>query len=212
MPVERDINIHRPQQISFAGELLRKGTHMGALIIPASYYWFDFSRQQMLAFIIPATIITILIDIARLRQWPFWNRFASIVIGPMIRPHEESGDFTGATYILGTFCACVALFDKPIAVAALAFIIVGDTFAALIGRRFGRHFFGRKSLEGSLACLAGTLLVAGLTPQLSFTVAAFGAVVAAITEALSGRIDDNVTVPLISGTMMTLLTRIIANS
>ncbi|MDF1546130.1 MAG: phosphatidate cytidylyltransferase, partial [bacterium] len=95
-------------------------------------------------------------------------------------------------------------------IASLAFIIVGDTFAALIGRRFGRHRFGRKSIEGSLGCLAGTLIVAGLTPNLPFWIAAFGAVIATITEALSTRIDDNVTVPLASGAAMTLLIKILA--
>ena len=76
------------RQISFTGELLRKGTHMGALIVPATYYWFELTRHQMLAIIVPAVVITVLIDISRLRNWAFWRRFASKIIGPMIRPHE----------------------------------------------------------------------------------------------------------------------------
>jgi dolichol kinase len=82
---------------------------------------------------------------------------------------------------------------------------VGDTFAALIGRKFGRHKFGRKSVEGSLGCLVGTLIVAALAPGLPMWVAAVGAVTATVTEALSVTIDDNITVPLVSGTVMTLL-------
>jgi dolichol kinase len=103
------------------------------------------------------------------------------------------------------------MYTKPIAVAALTFIIVGDTLAALIGRRFGRHRFGRKSVEGSLACLAGTLLVAIFAPDLALPVALFGATVAAITEALSTRIDDNISVPIISGLAMTLFSRILSS-
>ena len=102
------------------------------------------------------------------------------------------------------------MFDKAVAVAALSFVIVGDTFAALIGRKFGRHRFGRKSLEGSLGCLAGTLLVALLAPGLSLTVGLTGAVVATVVEALSNKIDDNISVPIISGLAMTLLMKVLA--
>ena len=130
-------------------------------------------------------------------------------ISPMVRGHETAGDFLGATYILLSVCLTVALYDKMIAVAALGFIIVGDSFAALVGRKFGRHKFGRKSVEGTLACLVGTLLVALVAPQLPLMLGVIGAVVATATEALSTRIDDNVSVPIISGLVMTLTHRIL---
>ena len=82
--------------------------------------------------------------------------------------------------------------------------------AALIGRKFGRHRFGRKTVEGSLGCLLGTCLVAWLTPGLTAAVAFFGAVVATLTEALSFRVDDNITVPIVSGLAMTLLLKTIS--
>jgi dolichol kinase len=104
----------------------------------------------------------------------------------------------------------VVLFDKPIAIAAIAFIIVGDTLAALIGRKYGRHrFFNGKSWEGSAACFAGTLVVAVFTPGLGWPVALIGAVVAAVVEALPLGTDDNVTVPILSGLAMTLAARIL---
>jgi dolichol kinase len=102
------------------------------------------------------------------------------------------------------------MFSKPVAVAALSFIIVGDTFAALIGRKYGRHRFGRKSVEGSLACLLGTVIVALLVPGLTLSVALAGAVVATVTEALSMNLDDNISVPIVSGLAMTLLIRVIS--
>ena len=151
----------------------------------------------------------IAIDIARLRGWALWRRLVPKFITGMIRPHETDGDFTGATYILIAVCLTVALFDKPIAVAALGFIIVGDTFAALIGRRFGKHRFGNKSIEGSVACLAGTLLVAAFVPDMPAIIGITGAVVAAVAEALPWTIDDNISVPLISGLTMTIATEII---
>ncbi len=168
------------------------------------------SRSEMLTIMIPITIAMILIDVSRLRQWRFWTSFARKIGGAIIRQHEIEGDFTGASYILISVCLTVALFEKPIAIAALVFIIVGDTLAALVGRRYGRHrFFRGKSIEGSLACLVGTFLVSMVLPGISLWVGAVGAVVATLVEAYSFNVDDNISVPLVSGLSMTLTDRII---
>jgi len=208
--VVEDSSQSQPAQIPFTQELWRKGTHVGAMVIPCGYHLLDLSKQRMLTIMIPIAVAMFLIDVSRLRQWAFWQNFAVKIGGRMVRGRELAGDFTGATYILLSVCFTVALYSRPIAVAALTFIIVGDTFAALVGRKFGRHRFGRKSIEGSLACLVGTLIAAPLIPGISLPVALVGAVVATVTEALSDKIDDNISVPIVSGLAMTLLSRILA--
>ncbi|HOP07338.1 MAG TPA: hypothetical protein PLF13_08615 [candidate division Zixibacteria bacterium] len=197
-------------QITFAGELLRKGTHIGALVIPAGYYFLGLSKGQMLAIMVPIALAMVLVDISRFKGWWLWTGFAYRFEGGMIRAHEKAGDFTGASYILTTVCICVIIFSKPVTIAALAFIIVGDTLAALIGRRYGRHKFWNKSLEGSTACLIGTIAVALVAPDLALSVGITGAVVAAVVEALPLGVDDNVSVPLLSGLVMTLLERVMS--
>ncbi len=197
-------------QITFGQELARKATHMGALVIPLGYYILGLSEATALAILIPCFVLMTVLDISRLRGWSLWKGFAGRLISPIIRPHEKEGDFTGATYILFSACFTVALYDKPIAIAALAFIIVGDTLAAIIGRRYGRHrFHGGKSIEGSLACFAGALVVAALAPDLAFPVAVFGAAVATLIEAYPLGVDDNVSVPFISGLAMTILQKML---
>jgi dolichol kinase len=195
-------------QIPFRKELYRKLTHLGALIIPGGYYYFNLSRFEMLSIMIPIAIGMIFIDISRLRGWRFWNLFRPL-ISSMAREHEVKGDFTGAAYILTTVCLVVALFDKPVAIAALAFIMTGDSAAALIGRKFGKHKYGRKSLEGSFAFLVTAIITAYFIPDLPITIGLIGAAVATITEAFSLTIDDNLTVPLVSGLVMHLLLFII---
>ena len=124
MPPPRTLQSNNTE-ISFRQELARKATHMTALIIPGGYYVLGLSQGQMLTIMIPIAVLMILIDISRLRQWVFWRAIGARIISPMIRKHEKEGDFTGATYILTVVCLTVAFFDKPIAIAAMAFIIIG---------------------------------------------------------------------------------------
>ena len=158
----------------------------------------------MLSIMVPVAIAMVIIDISRLKQWRLWKLFEPM-INSMAREHELKGDFTGATYILVTSCIVIALFDKPIAMAALAFIMVGDAAAALIGRKFGKHKFGNKSLEGSLAFFITALVVVFVIPGLPYSIGIVGALFGAITEAVSTKIDDNASVPLVSGLLMQLL-------
>ncbi len=195
------------QQISFSAEILRKGTHMGALAIPVLYLWaLDSNKSLALAILIPIALFMTLIDVSRLRNWPLWKFFRPFG-GSMVRKHEEAGDFTGAFYILWMFCLVIAMFDPVVASISASFIIVGDTLAALIGRIFGKRKFRGKSLEGSLACLFGTLAVAYLGYvlfEIPLAVTVLGAFVATVVEAIPDFVDDNLSVPLVSATVMTL--------
>jgi len=192
-------------RISLFNESIRKATHIGALIFPTGYYFSGFDKVEALYVMVPLALLMIIIDISRLRNMWFWRKVAAPIVSPIIRQHEIDGDFTGATYILSSFCLTIALFDKPIAITAIAFIIIGDSFAALIGRKYGKHPFKKnKTIEGSIGCLVGTLIVAMVVPDMILSVAIFGAFAATFFEAFSLGTDDNVTVPLMSGLFMTL--------
>lgn len=193
------------KSISVRGEMYRKLTHLFALVIPGFYYVFGWSRGTMLFILLPVTIIIILMDISRLKGWKFYNLFRWMV-SKMVRSNEKKGNFTGAFYILIASCIVVAIFAKPIALAALTFIIIGDPAAVLVGRSFGKHrHCGQKTVEGSLAFLVVTIPVGLLAPGLPLAVGLTGAFVAAITEGVSGPVDDNMSVPLISGTVMHIM-------
>jgi len=153
--------------------------------------------------LIPLAFLFILFDTARLRGWFFW-RYVACIWGPLIRPQEES-KYTGASYIMFAAVITVIMFPKPVAICALSFIIIGDTAGALIGRKWGRHKFRNKSYEGSLAFFLSSLIPALYLPVIPFWVIATGAAVATVTEALSSEIDDNLSVPLVSGLAMHLI-------
>jgi len=188
------------KDIPLSAELVRKGIHLFALVIPIGYYLVPFPIAIICVSI--SAVVSILIDVARFRRWKLW-KWLSVIITPIIRKHEVDGGFTGASYILTTSVLCMILFPKPVAMAALVFIIIGDTAAALIGRLYGKHkLIGSKTIEGSSACLLSTALVSLLVPGLPLAAGLCGAVVATVAEALSGSTDDNLTVPISSGFAM----------
>ena len=129
------------------------------------------------------------------------SRFRDFALG-----FEREGvrnPFTGAMLFYAGFTLSFLLFPLPIASASCAMLAVGDSLSTIVGIKFGRHKIGKKSLEGSLACFifsfaAGSFFV---NPFLALV----GAAAASLIE-LFPRIDDNLTIPLISGLVMLLLT------
>jgi dolichol kinase len=59
-----------------------------------------------------------------------------------------------------------------------------------------------------LAFFLASLVPALIAPGMTIWVGAIGALAATVTEALSGSIDDNLSVPLVSGLIMHLLLKV----
>lgn len=190
-------------EISFYNEFKRKGIHLFALVIPIGYFFLP--KLLSLLILTPFAVGSIVIDVIRLKRLPL-HGFLNRLIGPMLREHEDA-DFTGSSYILTASVFTILLFDKLAAVAAISFIILGDIAAAFIGRRYGKIKFKDKSLEGSLACLLMCLLVAVIVPGLPLWIGVVGAFTAAFVEGMTLFVDDNFSVPLISGLVMHILLR-----
>ncbi len=138
------------------------------------------------------------------------------MFGLILRRHERK-DFTGATYLLFSAMICVAFLEPLIASCAMAFLSIGDTFAAMVGMNFGKRKFAglSKSLEGSLACFVSCLVFALLwlksSPyQSTFLILSLGGALAAtLAELWRLPLDDNLKIPLVSGLVMTGLSIII---
>ena len=185
-----------------ARELRRKSIHLLGLVLPILYVF----TTQHTATIAVGALLTIALGVELLKALlPAFRGMFMRIFSPMLRSQERRGGLTGATYyLIGSFL-CILLFDKTLAIVCLCFLTLGDLCAALIGKQWGRiKLFSRKSLEGSLACFVVCTTVAlliGLHP----VVAIAGALVATLIELLPTGVDDNVTIPLISGLAMHLL-------
>jgi dolichol kinase len=203
-------------EISFYNEFKRKAIHLFALAIPIGYSLLP--KTPSLLILAPFVLGSIVMDVIRLRRLPL-HGILQRLLGPVLREHE-SQDFAGASYILSASFLSILLFDKSAAVAAISFIILGDIAAAMIGRKFGKTALklswpskevrrnSRKSVEGSASCLVACLFVAAVVPHLPLWVGVVGAVVATAVEGTNLPVDDNFSVPLVSGMIMQLLLKL----
>ncbi|HOL81749.1 MAG TPA: dolichol kinase [Ignavibacteriales bacterium] len=193
------------QNIDYRSEVLRKLIHLTSLLIPI-IYWF-IPKDIALYILVPMTIFAVFMDIGRF-YIPFIRRFVNYVFGFMLREHEKDltkRNLNGASYVLLSAVLCVAIFPKIIFVTAFSILIVSDTMAALIGRRFGKTKFLMKSLEGSLAFFVSAMVVVLLSPKVRYSIDEYiigfiAGFLAMIAENISyGWADDNFLIPLTAG-------------
>ena len=200
-------------------EIRRKGFHLTGLIIPGVYFaGLTVTRngeplfsRTVATFVVGAiTGAALAFEILRLFS-PRVNEFCVRRLRFLMR-RGEVRQITGSGYYLLGSCFAVALFDPAFAIAGILFMVLGDPAAALVGKAVGRtRLLQNKTLEGSLACLA-TCFALGValfhqvgTPWAGAAqVAIIGAVAAALVELLPLRINDNVTIPVISGLALML--------
>jgi len=191
--------------IDYKSELLRKSIHFFSLSIPIIYYFI--SKETALSILIPITIVTVTIDFGRHFIKPL-NSFIQKVFGFLLRSHEmdsKKKNLNGAAYVFIAATLTVWIFPKIIFISAFSMLIICDIAAALIGRRFGKHKFLAKSLEGTLAFFVFSCVVVLFTPKieglyLEYIFGFIGGGVGAIIENVSyGWADDNLTIPISVG-------------
>lgn len=133
------------------------------------------------------------------------NRIFLRWLAPLLKA-DEGSRITGATYMVLAALAVFLIFDRPVSVAALLFLSLGDPAAALVGRRMpGPRIFG-KSPVGTAAFIAvswmvvGGMVVGGVVDYHWGLIA--GAVAAGLTELAPAPVDDNLSVPIVAATAM----------
>ncbi len=127
----------------------------------------------------------------------------------MSRSNERNHFITSPVFLAVGIILVLLIFPRSIAYASIAIVAVGDPLAAYVGGRFGRRHVGRKSLEGfAIGTFAAFALTLFLVPP---SIGAIGSMAGMILE-LAGVLDDNLTIPLGSGTAMYLATALLVHA
>lgn len=112
--------------------------------------------------------------------------------------------FKGAITLVGGCFLATLLFEPFIAIASIAVLALADASSTLVGSLFGKHKLSinrNKSWEGSLTFFITAFLILMLfvDPIKAFTISIFTTFIEMLPK-----IDDNLTIPLTIGILMTI--------
>jgi len=179
----------------------RRIWHAFGGIIPLLYLTLGLSKREALFILGPIAFFITSVDLLRLGL-PAFNTWFCRTFGLLLKPPEQKGAHGSTYFLIGSFLG-ILLFEKRVAVVSLLFLAFADPLAAMVGTRWGRlQILGGKTLEGGLAFFLSSLLLA--LPLLDLPRALLGALSASIVELLPLGIDDNLTIPLLSGLVLSL--------
>jgi len=184
---------------NFFHEIGRKIIHFTILIVLVLFFTIKKQTGQQIAllFLVGILIIFLILEYLRLElnfKLPFFHQF--------IRPKEQYRVY-GVIFFLTSTIIALAVFDVPIALAALLMTTFGDVSATIAGKKYGTTIlFRNKTVTGFVAELITNLIVAiiiSLVFSINIYVLIIMAFVATITETLVDELDDNLIVPIVSG-------------
>jgi len=197
--------------IHYRDEVVRKLIHLCSLSIPIIYYFI--SKNTAVYILAGFTLFAILIDMSRYLS-PRIGKYFYLTFGFLLRKHEldnNKRNLNGATYVFISALLSVVIFPKVLFLTAFPILIISDSTAALIGRKWGKHKLLSKSLEGTLAFFISASIVVMFTPKLNgsiteYMIGILAAAIGAIVENIShGYADDNLSIPISVGFSMWLL-------
>ena len=177
-------------------ELLRKRIHLATAVVPLLVWLLP--RPHAIGMMVAAVATALAIEWARRRvRWVRYRFLRHTRV--MLRGHERHG-LAGATHMAIAYLLALLLLPQMVAIAAMLYNSLGDTAAAVIGRRWGRHRTSwGKSWEGATAALLVNLGVGIALPGFGAGAVLAGAVISAALEFLPLPLDDNLRITLGGG-------------
>ena len=183
---------------NYKNEILRKLIHLFDSVIPLSLFYI--SRENLLFILTPITIIFIILDFAR-HHISYLGKIYSTFFNIVTREIEQKrNNVTGASYyLLGCLIVVYFFQDINIIISSLLIMSISDSFAALIGVKYGKtKIYGKKSLEGSFSFFVSTIIILYMfMNNLSPFEYIYISLLITLVELFSfHRINDNLTIPV----------------
>ena len=185
-----------------SNEITRKILHLFASIIPLGYVWLIPDKEIMIFILGGLSLFAVLLESSR-KKWDVVETLFEKHFNFMLRQSEFDGGLTGATWLLFGSTITLFLFPIQIAVPALLFLTVGDTFAAIVGKGFPIGKIRDKTLSGTFAGIVTSSGAAlWINQLLPADIIILGAVAAMLVEIAPIPMNDNLTIPLTGGLVM----------
>ncbi len=174
-------------------EILRKCIHLLELPVLLGYTIIAALYGHKVGILALTILLIILLEIEYIRL-EYKLRLPAVI--DILRRHEKD-HITGSIFFVASTIICFAAFDYPIALLAMLLTVFGDLMSALVGIIAGRtRIYRRKTLEGFLAGLLTNMLVGYAVMPGEWQMFLPMALTASVVELWTGKLDDNLTVPL----------------
>ncbi|MGZ3742231.1 MAG: diacylglycerol/polyprenol kinase family protein [Pseudobdellovibrionaceae bacterium] len=195
LELKKRSDIHLARKIWHIGGVF--GIFLAYILLP------EIISSILLAF---AVLIFLPIDFLRHKN-PALNDWMVHAFKPIMRTHEIHR-IAGTTYLLSGVCVIVAFFPRPVVALTLLFLAFADPIASFVGIKYGKDkVFGHKSIQGFMAaftvCAVATsiyLTYYNIMLDRVIVVSLLAGLIGALAELVPiGKIDDNFTLPVLSG-------------
>ena len=196
--------------------ITRKLWHMGTGLIGLFVYnQFQLSANSMAWGLLSIAVVALLVEISRLKVAAI-NNVVLKVMKPFLRESERNSMSGFPFYALGVSLAFL-MFNEKIAVLSALFLMFSDPISSLFGVLYGKDkIVGNKSLQGAMAgfivCYTLTFLYGAyyFRPGIELLIFSLVAgIIGSVSELCSVIVDDNLSIPVVSGLGITLLNFII---
>ena len=171
--------------------------HFSGIVIPLAYLLIN--RGAALGFTTLLFCVLLVVEFLRIT-----GRLKLGMAGKFLK-EKEAKKPTGSLFYVVAALVVILLFRREVATCALFVLCISDPLSSLVGRRLGRHPLLGKSIEGTLAFFGSSLIIL-LLFSVGLFVALAVALVATLTELFTpGFLDDNLTIPIMTGLTLTIL-------
>ncbi|WP_413586238.1 diacylglycerol/polyprenol kinase family protein [Bdellovibrio sp. HCB274] len=189
----------------------RKIWHMSAVF--AMFLAYVYMPEKLsLSLLVIAWILFVPFDFLR-HRYPVLNDFAVHAFKPIMRQSEVK-KLAGTTFLLTGVLIVYVIFPRPIVALTLLFLAFADPIASYFGILYGKDkIFGHKSIQGFMAaffvCMGLTmafLLYHNYLTDRVIVISLLAGLVGAFAELIPvGKLDDNLTLPLMSAVGLSIL-------
>ena len=202
--------MHSVKILDYNNEIKRKKIHLLSFFIPMFYIFFP---SYIFPFIGTLVFLVLSIDLSRLL---FPNSGYNFIFNNYlnnVRREYEKNNLLSATILILISAIIILFFDKNTAIIAISLASISDSFAAIIGLKYGKiKTVNNKTFEGFGGFFISSLLIIGfliiiININIDIILLIFICFVTSIIETLTPTKYDNITVPLSAALLISLFNK-----